>query len=435
MADADKKYQVLFYGEIAPGADLEEVKDNLAKAFKADRDQIEALFTGQKKVVKKNASRQAGLKIKRIFESAGAVCVVISQVYKDNRPEDVQPEQAAAAAAADHHPTGDLRDEAAADAIGPEAGTGRNNRDPVDDSADQASFKTPPPIPVARQTRNRPINKIVLMLLTFFLGALGVHKFYLGKYFQGVLYLLFCWTAIPALIALIEFILYALTSEEEINNRYSPGSSPLVIIMAVISPVIAIILVTLVAIIVTVFLLASHGDSLSAAFFKLVSSGTITELQSTPSGTAPPASPATPDQAGPASPQPGLAAGKIRGLDFTVEQASVQNQAGVLDLKQGEDFFADREIIIFLFLNQESVSEKTFDISPDDDTISRPHIHLRWRTEESGPPQSSVVMNDYTLRLTFDRIIGDSVKGHIDLTIPGDRETYVKGDFTATIKD
>ncbi|MFP4039295.1 MAG: TM2 domain-containing protein [Desulfosudaceae bacterium] len=418
MADTDKKYQVLFYGEISPGADIEQVKDNLAKAFKADRDQIEALFTGQKKVVKKNASRSAGLKIKRIFESAGAVCVVLSQGDQDDRTGVVPPEKSAAA-----------------DVVEGEAGTGQNSRDPVDDSAGQSSFKKPPPVPVARETRDTHINKIVLMLLTFFLGALGVHKFYLGKYLQGVLYLLFCWTAIPALIALIEFVLYALTSEEEINNRYSPGSSPLVIIMAVISPVIAIILVTLVAIIVTVFLLASHSDSLSAAFFKLVSSGTITDLQATTFGPAPPSSPATPDQAGPASPQPGQASGKIRGLDFTVEQASVQNQAGVLDLKQGEDSFADQEIIIFLFLNQESVSEKTFDISPDDDTISRPHIHLRWRTEESGPPQSSVIMNDYTLRLTFDRIIDDSVKGHIDLTIPGDRETYVRGDFTAIIKD
>lgn len=51
------------------------------------------------------------------------------------------------------------------------------------------------------------VNKTTYLLLTFFLGGLGAHKFYSGKTGLGILYLVFCWTYIPSLIALIEFII------------------------------------------------------------------------------------------------------------------------------------------------------------------------------------------------------------------------------------
>ncbi len=53
----------------------------------------------------------------------------------------------------------------------------------------------------------RAVNKVVYCLLTFFLGGLGVHKFYVGKIGQGILCVLFCWTYVPAFIAFIEFII------------------------------------------------------------------------------------------------------------------------------------------------------------------------------------------------------------------------------------
>ena len=39
------------------------------------------------------------------------------------------------------------------------------------------------------------------------LGDIGVHKFYSGKIGMGVVYFLFCWTGLPAIIGLIEGIL------------------------------------------------------------------------------------------------------------------------------------------------------------------------------------------------------------------------------------
>lgn len=44
-------------------------------------------------------------------------------------------------------------------------------------------------------------NRITAALLALFLGGFGVHKFYLGQSGVGIIYLLFCWTFIPALLA------------------------------------------------------------------------------------------------------------------------------------------------------------------------------------------------------------------------------------------
>jgi TM2 domain-containing membrane protein YozV len=65
-----------------------------------------------------------------------------------------------------------------------------------------------------------PFNKTALLLLTFFLGGIGGHKFYLGKPIQGILYLLFCWTFVPCVIAFIELIIYACTSPEKLREKY-----------------------------------------------------------------------------------------------------------------------------------------------------------------------------------------------------------------------
>lgn len=60
---------------------------------------------------------------------------------------------------------------------------------------------------------SKPINqknKTVAALLAIFLGGFGIHKFYLQKTGTGLLYLLFFWTFIPAIIGFIEGIILLL---------------------------------------------------------------------------------------------------------------------------------------------------------------------------------------------------------------------------------
>jgi TM2 domain-containing membrane protein YozV len=47
-------------------------------------------------------------------------------------------------------------------------------------------------------------NPTVAVLLALFLGGIGIHKFYLNQPVAGILYLIFCWTGIPAVIAFFE---------------------------------------------------------------------------------------------------------------------------------------------------------------------------------------------------------------------------------------
>ncbi|WP_297961505.1 NINE protein [uncultured Ruminococcus sp.] len=75
---------------------------------------------------------------------------------------------------------------------------------------------SPPPQRYANS--QKPVNKTAYCLLCIFLGGIGIHKFYAGKIGIGILYLLFCWTLIPSLIALIEFII-ALCDTADANGN------------------------------------------------------------------------------------------------------------------------------------------------------------------------------------------------------------------------
>tara|TARA_B100000401_G_C52804546_1_gene720412 strand:- start:42 stop:275 length:234 start_codon:yes stop_codon:yes gene_type:complete len=68
-------------------------------------------------------------------------------------------------------------------------------------------------------------NKTTAAILAFFLGAFGVHRFYLGKIGQGFAYLLLCWTGIPGIIAFIDFIIFLTMAEEKFNEKYNPQSA------------------------------------------------------------------------------------------------------------------------------------------------------------------------------------------------------------------
>lgn len=63
-------------------------------------------------------------------------------------------------------------------------------------------------------------NKMAAALFAFFLGGFGAHKFYLGKIGQGIIYLVFCWTLIPAIVAFVEFIIYLCMSDEDFAKKY-----------------------------------------------------------------------------------------------------------------------------------------------------------------------------------------------------------------------
>ncbi|HEX8903332.1 MAG TPA: TM2 domain-containing protein [Longimicrobiaceae bacterium] len=71
-----------------------------------------------------------------------------------------------------------------------------------------------PPQPYAYVPVAPRKDKTVAAVLAFFLGGVGIHKFYLGKVGQGILYLLLCWTFLPAIAGFIEGIIYLVQSDQ-----------------------------------------------------------------------------------------------------------------------------------------------------------------------------------------------------------------------------
>lgn len=63
-------------------------------------------------------------------------------------------------------------------------------------------------------------SKVAAGLLAIFLGGLGIHKFYLGKVGMGILYLVFCWTYIPGIIAFVEGIIYLCSNDENFQLKH-----------------------------------------------------------------------------------------------------------------------------------------------------------------------------------------------------------------------
>lgn len=73
-------------------------------------------------------------------------------------------------------------------------------------------------VPTVMAVNGKVVNKLVYCILAFFLGGIGIHKFYAGKSGSGIAFLLFCWTGIPAFIALIDFIV-GLTKKADANGN------------------------------------------------------------------------------------------------------------------------------------------------------------------------------------------------------------------------
>ena len=63
-------------------------------------------------------------------------------------------------------------------------------------------------------------SKLAASLFAIFLGSFGIHKFYLGDTKTGVIYLIFFWTVIPAIIGFIEGIIWLTQSNEQWLAKY-----------------------------------------------------------------------------------------------------------------------------------------------------------------------------------------------------------------------
>ena len=63
-------------------------------------------------------------------------------------------------------------------------------------------------------------NKILAVILAFFLGSFGLHKFYLKQPIWGILYLVFFWTRIPTFLGIVDSIILLCTNKDKFEQKY-----------------------------------------------------------------------------------------------------------------------------------------------------------------------------------------------------------------------
>lgn len=82
-------YNLIFQGEIIAGADLDDVKNNVAKLFKADAAKTALLFSGKPIVIKKNLDKETTKKYLSVLKKSGAVVKAVKAESKTSadRPE------------------------------------------------------------------------------------------------------------------------------------------------------------------------------------------------------------------------------------------------------------------------------------------------------------------------------------------------------------
>ena len=59
------------------------------------------------------------------------------------------------------------------------------------------------------------VSKGTYIALCLFLGGAGLHKFYAGKWVQGLLYLALSWTGVPVVLALIDLVVAMFKRSDE----------------------------------------------------------------------------------------------------------------------------------------------------------------------------------------------------------------------------
>lgn len=72
-----KLYEIVFSGQLVPGAQAEKVQANLGKLFQADAQRVALLFSGRRLVLKNNLDQAGAEKYRSTLERAGALAEVV----------------------------------------------------------------------------------------------------------------------------------------------------------------------------------------------------------------------------------------------------------------------------------------------------------------------------------------------------------------------
>lgn len=77
------RYEIAFAGELAPGASLEQVQDNLARLFQADAQRVAVLLCGRRVVIRQGLDRATAEKYRDAMARAGAIAEICEMAVEE----------------------------------------------------------------------------------------------------------------------------------------------------------------------------------------------------------------------------------------------------------------------------------------------------------------------------------------------------------------
>jgi len=77
------------------------------------------------------------------------------------------------------------------------------------------------PLEIAHTENPNKKDRTTAAILALVVGGFGIHKFYLRSTGWGIVYLLFFWTLIPSIVALVEGINYLMKTDREFDAIYN----------------------------------------------------------------------------------------------------------------------------------------------------------------------------------------------------------------------
>ena len=142
------------------------------------------------------------------------------------------------------------------------------------------------------------------------------------------------------------------------------------------------------------------------------------------------------------------ASGRIHGQKFTVEKVEISSNspAYFMHIRQGKDFFADKEFEIVLRTRKgETLSGKSIMVHPgsafdqpgviQEGNVRFPPVQglsMSYKVPNATLPKEET-NNSFTLHLQFGKLHGDRLPGGIYLAMNDKSKSYVAGTFTAVV--
>jgi len=231
---SDVRLDIYLLGEPQPGVDRPTLVRNLAATFKKDVPAIEKMLRKPRSLLKADVDSATAAKYQQAIKKAGGRCELVNhgeQLFPSEALNPVAPRSALTIAAFEPTPLSPAADDeapasAASDNIhysSPYAAPNASGHSPdyfcykcgkgIAPGFAQCPYCRAPQVQLQRK------DKATAGVLAFFLGGLGVHRFYLGQWW-GIFYLLFWGTFIPSIVSLIEAFVFWFTSNDRWNKKY-----------------------------------------------------------------------------------------------------------------------------------------------------------------------------------------------------------------------